>query len=122
MKYTSRAVWYTDEDVKDPYRNQWKNRIRRKGDGGKNRTTMNKLKQIKTNPVTTAFFIPKTMEGRLTQMVQLKEDSIEDKMDWRVKILEKPGSPLVNQFITTFPMDVTEGMIAYVIVMVVIAD
>ena len=32
VKYVNRYNWYTDIDLKDPFRNKWKNRVKRKGD------------------------------------------------------------------------------------------
>ena len=53
---------------------------------------------------TTAIFVPKTDREVLAKMLQSKEDTIAEKSDWMVKILEKPGVPLQMHFYKKFKM------------------
>ena len=104
-KYVSKAVWFTNDDFKDKYRNCWKNWIVRKDDylhkkkknGGKYRGR-NKNGHYKRK-VTTAIFIPKTSGGKLVDKIQQIEDNdMMIKIPWRAKLVEKPGMPYFNLF------------------------
>ena len=56
-------------------------------------------------PVTVVFFIPKTPGSKLLYMVQKGEQTLKNQVDWRVKLLEKPGTPLFTWFMKKFPME-----------------
>ena len=54
---------------------------------------------------TTALFIPSTPEGKLTEMIRKTEEEFWSEDGWKIKVLEKPGTPLMNQFLKTFEME-----------------
>ena len=114
MKYAVGVSWYTDDDFKDKYRNQWKNWIRRKGDtnnktgpwGKKNlkpgcgKGIHNKQEML----TTTAMFIPNTVGGELIKRVEEQEVKIQSVTGWKAKVVEKPGTPLITLFQRSFDM------------------
>ena len=104
IKYTNGATWFTDTDFKDKYRNRWKMWIRRRGDLHKKWKRRGKDLHSR-KPVTAVFFIPKTPGGKLLDMVQKGEQKLENQLDWRVKLLEKPGTPLFTCFMKKFAME-----------------
>ena len=60
---------------------------------------MEKKKQLDPNIKTTSVvFVPKTADGILAQQIRDKEDELAKKMGWKMKILEKPGTVLLNLF------------------------
>lgn len=102
-KYVNKAVWFTNIDVKDKYRNSWKGWIKRKKEN-KWRRDKQHNKGKKTN-ITTAIFIPKTGGGKLIEAIQkVEDDQLSNKIPWQVKLLEKPGTPLSILFTKRFEM------------------
>ena len=109
LKYTNQDNWYSGVSLKDPFRNGWKAWIKRKSD----RRAVNKKKRrggavisttsIQKKTVTTAFFVPPTVNGKLAQMIQEKED--EQTTSWTAKIIEKPGIPIALTFKNSFEME-----------------
>ena len=57
------------------------------------------------NEVTSVMFVPKTPEGKLISLLEAAADGIREQMDWSIKFVEKPGSPLLSKFIKRFPME-----------------
>ena len=122
VKYTSRAVWYTQTDVKDKFRNTWKKWIRRRGNkaGLKGEIKKQSLSQqtrklapdarvtrsaLRDNRITTAIFVPKTPGGRLANLIQDCENKqLCLQTDWSPKVLEKPGIQLARLFVKKFEM------------------
>ena len=109
LKYTNKDNWYTGILLKDQYMNVWKSWIRRKGDRRVFNKKCRKDGQTSTSQIrgarkqiTTAIFVPPTMGGVLTQMIQLKENQMST--PWSVKVLEKPGVPLFRTFQKSFKM------------------
>ena len=110
MKYVNRATWYSQIDVKDRFRNTWKQWIKRKGNM-KHRKGKNNGKEKdyrgKNMPqnITTAIFIPKTQGGKLIDAIQKKEDDfLKKQLPWHVKLVEKPGTPLSILLMKKFKM------------------
>ena len=75
LKYIAPMVWYTDDQLKDPFRNKWKLRIKRRqrtikrcGDYKFNNKTRNKSKEanLTDNRVTTTtLFVPSMKDSKL---------------------------------------------------------
>ena len=58
------------------------------------------------NTVTSVMFVPNTPDGKLLTLLEEAEEQIADQMDWAFKLVEKPGSPLMLNFIKKFPMSI----------------
>ena len=54
---------------------------------------------------TTVMFVPSTAQSRLIGHLEEIEQNIMYKTRWRTKLVEKPGTPLLTQFIRKFPME-----------------
>ena len=99
LKYTEGAVWYKEYRLGDKYKDQWKNWVRK---GSKFRgKTKGKSMNLRT---TSVVFVPKTKGGALADKIKEKEDELSHDFGWRLKILEKPGQPLLNTFGKQFKM------------------
>ena len=111
LKYTNQDNWYTGVSLKDQFRNGWKAWIKRKSDRRANNKTLKRngsnVTTIINNkkPITSAIFIPSTVGGKLSHMIQQKEDQLTT--PWAFKVIEKPGMPLARTFKNSFEM--TEG-------------
>ena len=101
IKYTTQALWYSNDRPGDKFRNVWKNWIVRKGRKKAGGNSSRPGKDIKT---TTVVFVPKTEEGKLMEKVQVLEDNLSVKIGWRAKVLEKPGEKLLFRFGKKFKM------------------
>ena len=124
LKYANCMIWFTEEKLGDPYRQEWKKGIRKSGDkcwrkprnangSGKkciaNKNGVNKLhkkdgKDI-TSMTTTTIFVPPSHGSKLYKFVVEKEKYLNKGIRWRSKFLEQPGKSLLSQFITLFPMN-----------------
>ena len=106
-------LWYTNEKLSDPFRQKWKQNIRYKTDGPPMNGTWYKMKKksqntkrhIETPRTTSTMFVPQSRDSLLFKMVSEREDLLKSEMTWGVKILEAPGSKLLNSFVTKFPME-----------------
>ena len=125
LKYIQPMVWNQDESLKDPFRNSWKNRIKRRPKTlqklnqygrctGKisKQTTCELNKNYITNPVsdfrpktTTTLFVPASINSLLLKRVQEANEECKRDISWGVKILERSGTPLINHFMKTFPIN-----------------
>ena len=102
LKYITPLIWYTGENLKDPYRHQWKKKIKRSF----NRKEREERKRMdwkrrevvkkKRRRTTTAIFIPSTERSLLMKIVSEKEEKLAEQSSWTVKILEKSGQPIIN--------------------------
>ena len=102
LKYINYSTWYSDEDLGEPYRQGWKKYIKRKGDNVRNgRRKKTERRDIET---TTTMFVPPSEGGKLIEMLQEAEDSLVDQVPWKVKLVEKAGTPLRNIFLPKFPI------------------
>ena len=112
LKYISSKIWYQDEELGDTYRRQWKKHIVRKSQRGKTRFQTKKgMKNMCETPgknkITSVIFVPASKNGILAKMIKDKEEELRLDLSWGVKVLEKPGLPLINSLSYKFP--VTEG-------------
>ena len=103
IKYVNHAVWYTDKKFGDKYKNDWKRWIVRK------QTRSQKSRRKKLNvrcagKITTTLFVPKTPNGKLMEIISRHQDDLNSKVDWRMKLTEKPGTPLWRKFRADTPM------------------
>ena len=110
LKYTSNAVWYTPTKFGDDYKDGWKAWIVTK----QKRRQMLERKNIKwwqidkgsnlnkqtRNQTTTVMFVPKTVDGKLLDQLQVVENELACEVGWSTKLVEKPGTPLLLSFIT----------------------
>ena len=101
LKGVEKYTWYSDFDLKDPYRNNWKFRIRRRGDI---ETKTKRSKKCTNPPTTTTMFVPSTQGGRLTQMLEEVEETLSLEVGWKPKIIEQSGLPLMNVFRSKMPI------------------
>ena len=99
LRYTNRALWYSDQRVGDPYKQDWKRRVNRKGANKSPHHTENQIKLKMTN-VTTVMFVPSTVDGGLINKLENLEQKLysEKAFDWNVKLVEKSGTPLTVLF------------------------
>ena len=102
IKYTDHARWYTTEKVGDLFKDCWKRWIKRKGFNNKRNKKLGKNGGMAPD-TTTVMFVPKTLNGELLQRIQKVEDNLSH-MDWRTKLVEKPGIPLFTKFSKRFNM------------------
>ena len=100
-KYLNHMSWFQDDMPKcDPYKDLWKNGIKRKGAQLRNKRT-----SVTENMTTTAaMFVPATPDGTLLNMLMDCEIDVTKETDWKCKLVEQPGVPLVMQFIKKEPM------------------
>ena len=95
-------VWYKDLKLKDPHKNTWKSWVTRRP------RTLNNIKgrngEITSREITTTIFIPTTYDSRLLKMIREEDEAISKDMDWGIKFMEKSGTPLMNSFMTKFPL------------------
>ena len=121
-KYTNGALWYTGEKLVDKFANSWKSWIKRKKGPYSQRKKLNKKGRLfhstfgggggtttgnignKKKKITSVLFVPKTSGGKLVDLINEEQDAQEQEIDWRMLVLEKPGTPLVSRFIKKFPM------------------
>ena len=109
-KKVNRYMWYTEKDFKDPYRNVWKFRVRRRGDKvhkhWMNKLTTNNCSKGKEIPITTTMYVPSSCGGKMIKKIQEVEDRLLKESTWRPKLLEKAGVPLANIFRQRFPLSI----------------
>ena len=98
------STWFTGESLGDPWRQCWKSRIKRRGSlKGENITDT--TGEAEKKEVTTTFFVPASKDGQLYRGIQEREMKIKGQLSWRVKILEKAGTPIASLLIKKFPME-----------------
>ena len=118
LKYIEPMVWYQNEQLKDPFKNQWKFRVKRKKDrvvagfGNIGNFDLGEVKHSNSskdgkNKTTTTFFVPSTENSRLLWMIKQADQEAAIDMDWNIKVLERAGTPLINCFIKKF--GISEG-------------
>ena len=99
-RYTSNAVWYTPTKLGDEYKDGWKawivtkqkrrQKLERKNikwwqiDKGSN------LNKQTRNQTTTVMFVPKTVDGKLLDQLQVVENKLACEVGWSTKLVEKP--------------------------------
>ena len=103
IKYTNKMLWYSNSKVGDPFKQDWKRRMKRKGDDKTGNHRVGEIKQKPTN-VTTVMFVPSTPGGKLITRLELLEDELTSKGEFGVKLIEKSGVPLSNLFIKKTPV------------------
>jgi len=102
LKFIEPMVWYTDLQLKDPYKNSWKGRIKQRP---KTLAKMLGSAVGNTNSVTTTtFFVPPSVGSELFREVVEVEKKCSLETNWKMKIMEKSGKPLINFFMRGFPM------------------
>ena len=108
IKYITPYVWYTGENIKDPYRNMWKKKVKRsfnrniKGRRGK---VDQKTNRGRRERFTTAIFVPSTDDGLLHKIISRKEEDLGTHSNWTMKVLEKSGQPLVSLLLPKFKIE-----------------
>ena len=134
LKYIEPMIWYSDVQLKDPFRNIWKRRINIRpktkakldmntslgpvGNGGFATTPVEDRSGLASSghdarqgaprtaasQTTTTFFVPPSKGGQLARMIKQVDQEHAQLTGWNMKILEKSGKPLINFFMKTFPM------------------
>ena len=106
VKRIEHMTWYSTLDLGDPWRQDWKTKIRRKGENVKNNIQCHRQEKRK-KIITSTLFVPATVDSTLFSKVVDKEDSINTNIEWGIKIIEKSGSMLANMLRKKFP--ITDG-------------
>ena len=75
MKYINISTWYSGIDLGEPFRQGWKQWVKRKGDNIKN-NRRNGRRCTEAAPVTITMFVPSTRNGELIKMLQDVEDDL----------------------------------------------
>ena len=108
IKYVNVMLWYKEEKLSDPFRQLWKRKIRRKSDCPpvhKRLNLRNKQRNGKMPPrTTTTMFVPQSQNSLLFKLISDRENLLKHQIGWGVKVLESPGTKLLNCFITKFPI------------------
>ena len=126
-KRVQMSTWFTGEDVGDPWRQCWKNRIRRKGEKRLSKECVSPVNMVHSNPstskvegryglvgvlgedkikeTTTTFFVPASKNSQLYKLILQKEETLLGQMSWGVKVLEKAGTPIASMLLKKFPME-----------------
>ena len=106
IKLTSKALWYTNMQVGDVYKQDWKRRIKRKGDDKNPHHKNNSLLQ-KYDNITTVMFVPSTPNGDLLRMLEELEGTLakQGEFSWGIKLVEKAGKPLSLLFLNRSPVE-----------------
>jgi len=105
-KYLNCENWYKDHKYGDEFKDVWKNNIKRKGRkrGKINRNIKKRIDAQGEHEVTVAMFVPPMPNGQLLNMLKVAEKTLETDVNWRCKLLEKPGRPLLLNFIRKTPI------------------
>ena len=53
---------------------------------------------------TTTMFVPQSSNSQLFKLIREKEERCFGDLNWRVKVLEQPGTPLLTKFTARFPI------------------
>ena len=112
LKHTNPFTWYKDINLKDPFRSKWKAKIIRKKERGSIRKRGKRCRTKKNGgflptdnaTTTTSIFIPWTPGGKLLDRIDESEQRLSFTCDWRVKLQERSGTPLINLFLKRFPI------------------
>ena len=108
VKYTTPFVWYSGEEIKDPFRNMWKSRIKRSFNRLNRQMGMERksvrMQKGDRKRTTTCLFVPSSKDETLMNMMKVRDEISSERMDWSVKILEKAGQPLINVLSRAFPI------------------
>ena len=104
LKYTNQALWYSHLKPGDKYKDCWKRWITRKDTHWKKHRGKKHQPYDKKN-VTSVMFVPKTVDGKLSDEIQGVEDKLSAKLGWCAKVVEKPGQPLHMRFSKSFHME-----------------
>ena len=98
-KMVESMTWFKCLELTDPYRNGWKAAIRNKQKGPR-------MKVAREKETVCAMFIPPSHGSELQRNILFVKGKLEGDMDWKVKLIEQSGIPLVMSFIPSFPLDV----------------
>ena len=98
-KYVNKMVWFSGENFGDLYKKDWKKFIKRKGSDKKKR-----MSPLPERKITTVFFVPQSRNSWLFKKLRQVEDFLRRDCEWGVKVLEQPGTPLLNKFVKKFPI------------------
>ena len=127
LKYVESQIWYKRMDLGDEYRQSWKFRIKNKttrndtqsksiGNIIRNIDTRLRFKNNNKNgsfrfekETTTALFVPASSDGKLSENIMKVEEELSDSLDWRMKVVEASGSPIVQTLKPKF--DMVEGCV-----------
>ena len=82
IKYLEASTWFTGEKLGDPYKNEWKKRIVRRGVGEDKNSRVGDSREIST-----VFFVPPSRDSKLLNLVREVEKLRCGDLSWRVKIV-----------------------------------
>ena len=103
IKRTLGKTWYSGKSFGDIYKQEWKRRLKRKGDNKPRNVSTNKTKPP---PPSTVMFVPSSDGGTLLKMLENLESELWKNKDvsWSVKLVEQSGKQLRNMFNTRIPI------------------
>ena len=87
LKYINFSLWYTREDLGDPFRQKWKKFVNRKSDiwrANKRKRINKKNKMIEgrdTRRITTTMFVPSSQNGTLLALLEQVEEELKGESD-----------------------------------------
>ena len=105
-KYANRVFWFSDEKVGDPFKQEWRRDIKRKGERGNDtalrminyKSEKKRLEKMctKGRKTTSTFFVPPSRNSNLFKFVMEIENGLRERTCWKTKVLEQPGIPLLT--------------------------
>ena len=102
MSSSGGVVWLKDGSLKDPFRNDWKRRIRRRP------KTDQKIEQMfsigREKETTAPLFIPPTPNAELLKLIIKAVMESGKGMDWKFKIMEQSERPSLSFFLKSVPI------------------
>ena len=112
IKMTLGRSWYSGKNFGDTYKQEWKHRLKRKGENNRHREraieTRHMERAVETRPPrpSTVMFVPSSDGGLLLRMLEGLESELWLNKDvtWSVKLIEKSGKQLKTLFSTRIPI------------------
>ena len=103
LKAVAKSSWYSDGSLKDPWRDEGKFRIRRRGQN-KRRGDNHTYKKLPKPPTTRNMFVPSSEGALLLKKLEEIEENLGKESNWKPKLVEKSGVALINLFKTRIPI------------------
>ena len=81
-------------DLGDQYRQEWKKRVKLRGQNIKNNVPSGSLRiPGKNEEISTTLYVPASENSVLFEEIMKTEELVGAELDWGVKIIEKCGTP-----------------------------
>ena len=104
MKAVEKTTWYAGKNFGDQFKQDWKARVKMKGDDKHPNHGGIREKAVEFS---TVMFVPSSENGDLIHNLEQVERRFreQDEFTWNVKLVEKSGAPLVNVFRKRLPLE-----------------